>query len=31
VFVDHGELKTEHRFYLRGSVFMTLHYEIARK
>jgi hypothetical protein len=31
VFVDHGELKTEHRFYLRGSVFMTLHYEIVRK
>jgi hypothetical protein len=31
VFVQHGELKTEHRFYLGGTVFMTLHYEIERK
>lgn len=30
VFVEHGELKTEHRFALGGVVFMTLHYEIAR-
>ena len=31
VYVQHGELKTEHRFYLGGAVFMTLYYEIARK
>jgi hypothetical protein len=31
VYVLHGELKTEHRFYLGGTVFMTLHYQIARK
>ena len=31
VFVHDGELKTEHRFSLSGSVFMTLHYEIERK
>jgi hypothetical protein len=31
VFVEHGQLKTEHRFYLDGTVFMTLHYDIERK
>lgn len=31
VYVQHGELRTEHRFYLGGAVFMTLHYEIERK
>ena len=31
VFVEHDELKTEHRFSLLGSVFMTLHYQIQRK
>ena len=31
VFVQQGKLKTEHRFSLGGAVFMTLHYEIARK
>jgi hypothetical protein len=25
-----GELKTEHRFTLAGSVFLVLHYEISR-
>jgi hypothetical protein len=31
VFVYNGALKTEHRFFLGGTVFMTLHYEIERK
>jgi hypothetical protein len=31
VFVHNGALKTEHRFFLGGTVFMTLHYEIERK
>jgi len=31
VYVQHGQLKTQHRFYLGGAVFMTLHYEIERK
>ncbi len=31
VFVEQGQLKTEHRFYLSGSRFLTLHYAIARK
>jgi hypothetical protein len=31
VYVQHGDLKTEHRFSLGGAVFMTLHYEIERK
>ena len=30
VFVDHGQLKTEHRFYFSGSKFLTLHYSIQR-
>jgi hypothetical protein len=30
VFVDDGELKTEHSFYLAGQRFLTLHYEIER-
>lgn len=30
VFVQSGELRTEHRFSLLGSVFMTLHYDIRR-
>lgn len=30
VFVIDGELKTEHRFTLAGSVFLVLHYEISR-
>jgi hypothetical protein len=29
VFVEQGQLKTEHRFYLSGSRFLTLHYTIA--
>ena len=31
VFVEDDELKTEHRFSILGSVFMTLHYQIQRK
>jgi len=31
VYVEQGQLKTEHRFYLSGSRFLTLHYSIARK
>ncbi len=31
VFVEHDELRTEHRFSIMGSVFMTLHYQIQRK
>ena len=31
VFVEDGELKTEHRFSLGGVVFLTLHYTIERK
>ncbi len=31
VFVEHDELRTEHRFSIVGSVFMTLHYQIQRK
>jgi hypothetical protein len=30
VFVDDGELKTDHSFYLAGQRFLTLHYEIER-
>jgi hypothetical protein len=30
VFVDNGELRTEHRFTLGGVVFLTLHYEMRR-
>jgi hypothetical protein len=30
VFVIDGELKTEQRFTLAGSVFLVLHYEITR-
>ena len=30
VFVDGGELRTEHRFTLSGLTFLTLHYEIER-
>jgi hypothetical protein len=30
VYVAHGELKTEHSFYLAGHRFLTLHYEIER-
>jgi hypothetical protein len=30
VFVDNGELRTEHRFTLGGVVFLTLHYEMTR-
>jgi hypothetical protein len=29
--VTHGELKTEHSFYLAGQRFLTLHYEIERR
>lgn len=31
VFVEAGKLKTEHRFYLGGWLFLTLHYIIRRK
>jgi hypothetical protein len=31
VFVQDGQLKTEHRFYLSGWLFLTLHYAIERK
>ncbi len=31
VFVEAGQLKTEHRFYLGGWLFLTLHYAIERK
>ncbi|MDX2378936.1 MAG: hypothetical protein QNM02_04170 [Acidimicrobiia bacterium] len=31
VYVDDGELKTDHRFYLSGILFLTLLYEIERK
>jgi len=31
VFVEDGELKTDHRFYLSGIPFMTLYYSIERK
>jgi hypothetical protein len=30
VYVAEGELKTDHRFYLAGQRFLTLHYEIER-
>ena len=30
VFVDGGELRTDHSFYLAGQRFLTLHYEIER-
>ena len=30
VFVDDGELRTEHSFSLAGQRFLTLHYEIER-
>ena len=30
VFVEDGELKTEHSFALAGRRFLTLHYEIER-
>jgi hypothetical protein len=31
VFVEAGHLRTEHRFYLGGWLFLTLHYAIERK
>jgi hypothetical protein len=31
VFVSDGRLKTEHRFFLGGIPFLTLHYDMARK
>jgi hypothetical protein len=31
VYVEDGELKTDHRFYLSGILFLTLYYEIERK
>ncbi|MFN2223123.1 MAG: hypothetical protein ACK2UH_11250, partial [Candidatus Promineifilaceae bacterium] len=31
VFVEAGQLRTEHRFYLGGWLFLTLHYAIERK
>jgi hypothetical protein len=31
VYVEEGQLKTEHRFYLSGSRFLTLHYSIERE
>jgi hypothetical protein len=30
VYVAHGELRTDHSFYLAGQRFLTLHYEIER-
>jgi hypothetical protein len=30
VYVDDGQLKTDHRFYLTGLNFLTLYYTIAR-
>jgi hypothetical protein len=31
VFTEGGQLRTEHRFYLGGWLFLTLHYTIERK
>jgi hypothetical protein len=31
VYVEHDELRTDHRFFLGGLEFMALHYEITRK
>jgi hypothetical protein len=31
VFVENGQLRTEHRFFFSGSRFLTLHYTIERQ
>jgi hypothetical protein len=31
VFVEHGDLRAEHAFWVFGFPFLTLHYRIARK